>query len=131
MEIFLKITAGILISAILCVVLAKQGVEMSIVLCLGVCSMTLVAAFSYLSPVVEFARKLMHTGRVSSELMQVLLKATGIGLLSQIVGVICEDIGKKSLAKALQITATSIILCICIPVLEQLLELIELALGGI
>ena len=131
MEIFLKITACILISAILCVVLSKQGVEISSVLCLVVCSMVLMTAFAYLSPVFEFARKLMYTGRVSNELIQVLLKTTGIGLLSQIVGVICEDVGKKSLTKVLQITATSLIICICIPILEQLLELIELVLGEI
>ena len=129
MDIFLKITAGILISAVLCVVLSKQGAEISLVLCLVVCSMVLVASFAYFSPVLEFARRLMRVGNVNSELMQVLFKAVGIGLLSQIVGLICDDVGKKSLGKVLQIAATSLILCICIPVLEQLLELIEMVLG--
>lgn len=131
MELFLKISTGVLICAVLCVVLSKQGSEMSLVLCLAVCSMVLIAAFSYLPPVFEFARNLVHLADLNGQFVLILLKSVGIGLLSQIVGLICEDIGKKSLSKVLQIAATSLILCICMPVLEQLLELIEFILGEV
>lgn len=128
MDIFLKITAGILISAILCLVLSKQGAEISALLCLAVCCMAVVAAFSYLQPVMEFARKLIHIGQLNSDLIQILLKTVGIGLLSQIVSMICEDVGNKSLAKASQITATVVILCMSVPVLEKMLALLVLVL---
>ena len=131
MDIFLKISAGILITTILCLVLSKRADEISLLLCLAVCSITLTVALSYLNPVIEFARRLVHLGNINSELLQVLLKTVGIGLLTEIVCLICEDIGKKSLSKALQITATAVILCISIPVLEQLLSLIELVLGEV
>lgn len=131
MDVFLKVAAGVLIAAVLCLVLSKQGADISLLLCLAVCSMVLVVALSYFHPVLEFARKLIHMGEVNNELMEILLKAVGIGLLSQIVSVICEDVGNKSLAKALQITATAVVLCISVPVLEKMLELIETVLGEV
>ena len=131
MDIFLKISAGVLIAAVLSLVLAKRADELSLLLCLAVCSLVFLTALSYLQPVIEFVRRVVRLGNVNSELLQILLKSVGIGLLSQIVSLICEDVGKKSLSKALQITATTVILCISIPVLEQLLTLIELVLGGV
>ena len=131
MDIFLKITAGILIAAILCLVLSKKGSEISLLLCLAVCSIVIVAASSYLNPVLDFARKLMRIGKLNDELMEIILKTVGIGLLSQIVSMICEDIGNKSLSKVSQITATIVILCISVPILEKMLDLIEMVLGEI
>ena len=131
MDIFLKISAGILITTILCLVLSKRADEISLLLCLAVCGLVMTAALSYLNPVIAFARRLVRLGNINSELLQVLLKTVGIGLLSEIICLVCEDVGKKSLSKALQITATAVILCISIPVLEQLLSLIELVLGEV
>lgn len=131
MDIFLKITAGILVAAILCLILTKQGVEISMLLCLAVCGMALATALSYLSPVLVFAHKLVQLGELHGELMEILLKATGIGVLSQTVSLICEDIGNKSLSKVLQFTAAATVLCISVPVLESLIELIETLLGEV
>ena len=131
MDIFLKIIAGILISAVLCLILSKTGTEISLLLCISVCSMVMIAAFSYWSPVLEFAQKLIGIGKLNSNLMQILFKAAGIGLLSQITCVICEDIGNKSLSKVLQLTASTLILSISIPALESLLVLIEAVLGEV
>lgn len=131
MDVFLKVTAGILITAILSLVLSRNGADISLLLTICVCSMVVFAALSYLKPVLEFARRLIQVGQLSSELLDVLLKVVGIGLISQIAGLICADAGNRSLEKALQIATTAVILCISIPLLEEILSLLETILGEI
>lgn len=131
MDIFLKVTAGILITAILSLVLSRNGTDMGLLLTICVCSMVIFAAFSYLEPVFAFAQRLIQIGQLSSELLNILLKVVGIGLISQIAGLICTDAGNQSLGKALQIVTTAIILCISIPLLEEILSLLETVLGEI
>ena len=131
MDIFLKVTAGILITAILSLVLSRNGTDMGLLLTICVCSMVIFAAFSYLEPVFAFAQRLIQIGQLSSELLNILLKVVGIGLISQIAGLICTDAGNQSLGKALQIVTTAVILCISIPLLEEILSLLETVLGEI
>ena len=129
MEIYLKVTAGILISSILCLMLSRQGTDISLLLTLCVCSMVVLAAGAYLKPILEFCRKLIQVGELSNELLSILLKVVGIGLISQVAGLICTDAGNQSLAKALQLITTAVILCISVPLLEEILALLEMVLG--
>ena len=131
MDVYLKVTAGILIATILCVVLSKQGADISILLTITVCCMVVSAAFSYISPVLDFLKTLCELGRLDSALLNVLMKVTGIGLLSQIAGFVCADAGNQSLAKALQIMTAAVIFYISLPVLEEMLSLIESVLGEV
>lgn len=131
MDIFLKVTVGILLTAILNLVLSKQGADISLLLTIAVCCMVIVAALTYLSPVLDFARRLIEIGGLDHELLNVLLKVVGIGLISQIAGFVCSDAGNQTLAKALQILTTAVILCISVPVLEEMLSLIETVLGEV
>lgn len=131
MNIFVKVTAGILIAVILSLVLSKHSPDLSLLLTISVCCMVVAAAFSYLTPVLDFLRRLIEVGKLNQELLNVLLKTVGIGLISQIAGFACTDSGNQTLSKALQIMTTAVILCIAVPVLEKMLSLIETVLGEI
>lgn len=128
MDIFLKVTAAILLSAILSLVLSKQGAEISLLLTIAVSCMILIAALTYIKPILDFSRKLVTIGGIRTELLEILLKVVGIGMISQIAGLICADSGNQSLGKALQIMTIAVILCLSIPVLEEMLSLIETVL---
>ena len=91
--------------------------------------MVLATAVNFLSPILEFVDRLMDLGNLNHELLGVLMKVVGIGLISQIAGLVCADAGNQSLGKALQIITTAVILCISMPLLEQMLSLIEGLLG--
>lgn len=131
MDIYLKVTAGILMTAILSIVLSKQGADISLLLTICVCSMVILATSVYFKPILEFANRLIEVGQLNDALLEVLLKVVGIGLISQIAGFICVDAGNQSLGKALQILTTAVILCISVPLLEEMLSLIESVLGEI
>ena len=129
MDVFLKVTAGVLLTAVLGLVLSQSKADISLLLTICVCSMAVLGALTYLKPVIDFARRLIQLGQLSGELLDVLLKAVGIGLISQIAGLICADAGNQSLGKALQMITTALILCISLPLLEQILSLLEKVLG--
>lgn len=131
MDIYLKITAAILITAVLSLMLGKLGADISVMLTVAVCCMVLATAVNFLSPVLEFAGMLMDLGNLNHELFEVLMKVVGIGLISQFIGLVCCDAGHQSLGKTLQIITNAVILCISLPLLEQMLSLIEGLLGEV
>ena len=131
MEDFLKAIVGILIAVILALTLDKQGKDISLLLILFVCCAVVTVAISYLQPVINFFRKLQTLGDLDPEMLRVVLKAVGIGLLAELTGLICADAGNVSLGKALQILAAAVILWLMLPLFTQLIEMIENILGAV
>lgn len=131
MDIFVKSTAGVLITIVLILALSKQGKDISLLLTIAVCCMLVSTAIIYLKPVTDFLDRLQSIGQLDSETLTILMKAVGIGLLAEITGLICTDAGNASLGKALQILATATILWMSIPLLNELIELIDKILGAI
>lgn len=129
MNLFLKVIAGVLIALILGIVLDKQGKDISLLLTIAVCSMVMVAAVNYLQPIMDFVGRLKSVGQLDSNLVQILMKAVGIGLIAEITGLICTDAGNAALGKTLQILAAAVIIWLSIPLLNQLIEIIEQVLG--
>ena len=128
-EVFLKVSAGVLITAILSLVISGRSKDISLLLSIFVCCISLLAAASDLKPVLDFAQKLITVGNLNDGYLQILFKVVGIGLVSQVSGLICQDSGNLTLAKVLQIVTTTVILCICVPLLEEILMLIQRILG--
>lgn len=131
MELFLKASAAALIAAILALALWKQGKDISVLLMILASAMILLAAASYFEPVLDFLSGLQQLGQLDSGAFRILLKAVGIGLLAQIVSLICNDAGNSALGKALQIAAGAAVLWLATPLLEGLIELMQKILGGV
>ena len=131
MEIYLKITAAILITLVGTLVLGKQASDFSLLLTLSVCCMALISAVSFLKPVVNFMERLVSVGQIADETFTILLKAAGIAFLSQIACMVCSDAGNQSLGKTLQFVTTAVILSLSIPLLEEILNILEAVLKGV
>ena len=129
MDLYLKVMSGILITAIVSVVLSRQGKDISLLLTLCVCGMVVSAVAVYLKPVLSFIQKLMQLSRINDQFLEILLKTAGIGLLSQIACFVCADAGNQALAKTLQLITTAVLLSISVPLLGQILSLLETILG--
>lgn len=131
MELFLQVLAGVLLTVVLGIALGKQNKDMSMVLTLAVCCMVLVAAISYLKPVIDFVHQLEALGGLDSEMIQIMLKAVGIGLICQIAVLICGDSGNAALGKTIQILASAVVLWLSLPLMRALLEMIQKILGDL
>lgn len=127
----MKAAAGALIAAILGIILQRQGKEYALMLVLAVSAMGACLALSYIKPVISFLERLRDIGNLNGEVLRILLKAVGIGLIGEICGCICSDVGNSSLAKMLQLISAAVILWLSLPILEQVMDLIVEVLEGI
>ena len=128
---FFQAAAMVLVASVLGLILAKQGKEMATMLTIGVCCMVMIGAVAFLKPVLDLLRQLESLGKLNSQMVQILFKVVGIGLVSEIAGMICTDAGNASMGKALQILGSAVMLWLSIPVFQTLLELIQKIVGGI
>jgi len=131
MDIFIKVTAGILICAVICLALSRQGKDFALLLSIISCTMVVIAAITFLDPILAFIDRLQSLAQWQSDMLQILLKAVGIGLISEVTSLICNDAGNAALGKSLQIVATCAILWLSLPLITQLVELLENILGAI
>ena len=129
MDIFLKTTGGILISVVLTLAVGKREKDIAILLSMAVCCMSLLSAAHFLRPVIEFVYGLGRRGDISTESISVLLKIVGIGLVTEVAVLICQDGGNASLGKSLQITGCAAMLYFAIPLFETLLDVVQSILG--
>ena len=131
MTVFFQAVAGVLLASVLSLALSSQGKEISLVLSAVVCVMVLMLGATFLEPVMTFVGKLEQLGNLDDSMITVLLKATGIGLVSEIAGLVCSDAGCGSLGKAIRMLGTAVILWLAIPIFNGFLDLIQRILGGV
>ena len=129
MDLFLKAVAAALITAVIGLVLAKQGKDMLLLLSLSACAMIGAVAFAYLQPVMSFVHRLTEMTKLNTDLLAVILKTVGIGIVGELATLICTDAGNTALAKTVQILTTAMILWLSIPLFESLLDLVQAILG--
>lgn len=131
MERFIQVSAGVLVTVLLSVMLNKQGKDIALVLTAAVCCMALTVIIAYLEPVVDFVKELQIIGKLDSEMVRILIKSVGISLMAEIAALICADCGNSALGKTIQILAVAVVLWLSLPLLRALMETIQKMLGDI
>lgn len=128
MTLFFQTCAGVLLAVIL-ILMLNGNREMGTMISLGVCCMAAMIALSYLSPVLDFLETLETLGNLDGNLMEALLKAAGIGILTEIAALVCADSGNASLGKTMQLLGSAVILWLSLPLFSALMELLQSILG--
>ena len=131
MDIYVKAIACVLIGVVLCLCLYGKGKEISMLLAMLICAMVIGVGFSYLSSVFSFFGKLQQMIGLDNDLLNILLKATGVAIMGEVAVLVCSDAGQASLGKAVQLLTSAVILWISLPLYTQILTLIEELLTGI
>lgn len=129
MDLFWKTSAGVLIAAVLIIAIEKQEKDFALLLAMMVSAMAALVGLSFLKPVIAFLYELEELGDLQSGVLNILLKATGIALVSELGASICRDSGNTSLAQAVKLMGIMAMLSFSLPVLETLMELIQTILG--
>lgn len=122
---YIKWAALVLVGLILSLVIGRQSRDMSLLLTLAVCVLVSIAALTFLEPVLDLLHQLRRLGNLSGEAISILLKAAGIGLLSELASLICADAGEGAMGRALQILSNAAILWLSLPLFQQILTMIE------
>ena len=131
MDLFLKTAAIILLAVVLGLTLAKQEKDLSLLMVMTVCCVAATTAMHYLKEILTFLEKLADIGHLNSDILNILLKSVGIGLLAEISANICSDAGNASLGRVLQMVSSVVILWLSLPLFSELIKLAEEILGSI
>lgn len=86
-----------------------------------VCSVVLIILFvyPYICDVIDFYSSV----KTDSEYMSLVLKVTGIAVLTQFSADICRDSGETALSSKIEFAGKTIILAMSLPIVEKLLEM--------
>lgn len=131
MNVFWKIVAGILTALILWINISKSNKDISVLMTLAVSAITITAAVGLLQPVISFIKRLQEISNLDADLVSVVLKVVGVGIISEIAVVVCKDAGNESMGKALQYVSAAAALLLSLPVFEELLTLLDKILGTV
>lgn len=131
METFVQAVGLVLIGVMLVLVVGRQCRDMSMLLSLGICAMVCIAAAGYISSLVDFLGEIRAIGGLDREFLSILLKCAGIGFLAELASLICVDAGESAMAKALQILANAAVIFLSLPLLREMIELLEEVLGQV
>lgn len=129
MTLFLQVCGGVLLAVIMVLTLKRHSKETGTILAVAVCAMTALAALNYLKPVLDFLDTLEKLGGLDRDMVSILLKATGIGILTEIAALVCKDAGNESMGKSLQLLGTAVIMFLSLPLFTALIELLQKILG--
>ena len=122
---YLRFAAVVLIGLILALVVGRQSKDMSLLLTLAVCVLVCIAAMGFLEPVTELLRELRRLGNLDSGAVAIALKCAGIGLISELIGLLCADAGQSAMGKALELHSAAAIIWLSLPLIREIMKLIE------
>lgn len=131
MDLFLKTIAMALLAVILTVTLGKTEKDISLVLSITACCAVTAVASQYLSQVIGFLWELRGDFDAGSPFLEILLKISGVALMTELSGVISGDAGNSALCKAIQILGSAAILYLSLPLLEGFHTVIREILGNL
>lgn len=129
MTLFVQVCGAVLLAVVLIPALKGNGKEIGTLLAIAICCMVAIAAIQYLRPVINFLKALENLGGLDTSMASILLKVTGIGMVTEIASLVCKDAGNESMGKAMQLMGTAVILWISMPLFTALIELLQKILG--
>ena len=129
MTLYLQISGAVLLAVILVLTLKSNCKEIGTILSITVCCIAAFAALSYLQPVLAFLKKLEQLGSLDNTMVEILLKSTGIGIITEIANLVCKDADNESMGKTMQLLGTAVILYLSMPLFNALIDLLQKILG--
>ena len=131
MDVFFKSAAMAVVCVILYLALSKDRKEFATVLSITACCFLAAAAFGFLDSVMDFVHRLIAMANLNTETVQILLKSTGISILSEFCAMICTDAGNSALGKGIQLLAAATVLWLSLPLFMNLLDLVTNLLSNV
>lgn len=123
MEIVKVIGVG-LTALILIIILKQYKPEFAIYASLIAGAIILFMVMGKLTGVINMLTNLTNKIGVGSSFLKILLKITGIAILTEFAVSICKDSGENAIASKIDLGGKIIIISISIPIITALLELI-------
>lgn len=124
MEDIIKII-GIGFIALIAIIIVKQyRSEFAIYISIVAGILILFFSINKLTPLINLLTSISKKAGINNKFILILLKITGIALLSEFAISICKDAGESAIASKVEIGTKVIIISMSIPIISKLLEII-------
>ena len=121
MEIVKIIGLG-LISLVIIVILKQYKPEFAVYASLAASILILMLVFDKLFDVINLLNNLASKTAINTTYIAVLLKITGIAILTEFAVSICKDCGETAIANKMDVGGKIMIISVSIPIISSLLE---------
>lgn len=116
---------GIGLIALICIIILRQyKPEFAIYISMLAGIFILIISLSQISGVINLLKYIASRANINSKFLGIILKITGIAILTEFAVSICQDSGEKSIANKIDIGGKIIIITISLPIISSLLETI-------
>lgn len=123
MEIIKIIGIGI-ISLIIIVILKQYKPEYAVYISIGASILIFSIIAAKMSGIIDLLKNLASKSSVDSNFLILLIKITGIAILTEFAVSICKDSGESAIASKVDLGGKVIIMTLSIPIMSSLLETI-------
>ena len=123
MEVF-KIIGIALVGLIIIILLKQYRPEFAIYISLLTGVLILLLVMDKLTGIINLLQSMANKTSINSTFLMLLIKITGIAILSEFAVSICKDSGEAAIASKIEIGTKIIIISMSIPIISSLLEII-------
>lgn len=121
MEIIKIIGIG-LISLVIITIVKQYKPEFAIYVSLMAGVLILILAFDKLADIIELLNNLASKTSINGKFITLLIKITGIAILTEFAVSICKDSGETAIANKMDIGGKIMIVAVSVPIISSLLE---------
>jgi len=120
----IKIIGIGLVSLILIIVIKQYKPEFALYISIAAGLVIFLLVMDKLSGIIDLLMNLSNKANINKEFIVILLKITGIAILSEFAISVCKDSGEAAIASKIDFGAKIIMVAISIPIIASLLEMI-------
>ena len=120
----IKIIGIGLVSLIIIIILKQYRPEFAVYVSILAGIFILVLSLNNISGVIGMLKDLSSKANINSNFLGIILKITGIAILTEFAVSICKDSGESAIANKIDIGGKVIIITISLPIISTLLETI-------
>lgn len=120
----IKIVGVGFIALIICVVIKQYKPEMNLYVTLVAGVIILSMSFNGFTKVINIIENYSDKISISGKFVAILLKITGISILSEFACSMCRDCGESAIASKIELASKVIVISVSIPIISSLLEVV-------
>ena len=124
MEEIIKIVGIGLIALVIAIILKQYRPEYAIYVSIVAGILILAFIMSKITGIINLLKSISDKTYINKQFLSILLKITGIAIITEFAVSICTDAGEKAIVSKIEIGSKVIIIAMSIPIISSLLELI-------
>ena len=124
MDEIIKIVGIGLVGLVVAIILKQYRPEYAIYISIIAGILILFLVMDKLSGIINLLKSISDKTYINKQFLGILLKITGIAIVTEFAVSICTDAGEKAIAGKIEIGSKVIIIAMSIPIISSLLELI-------